>query len=132
MVSSQPIQDVSDGMGHYVYSHCDIDNGQCFYIGHGKNDRVLSPTGRGDDWSKRVYSGNGYTFRILVSGLSKEKAKEVEQSFIDQIGIENLTNRGFKGRIGRKKGCIPWNKGLTKADPRVARNCRNFHGKKKK
>lgn len=107
-----------DHKDYYVYCHNSNIDGKCFYIGVGRKDRVFSQCEhRNKNWKRKVWLEGGFSFRILVSGLPKKKALEIERSFIKQIGLENLTN--IVGEFGNstafKKGLIPWNKGLTGA-----------------
>jgi hypothetical protein len=78
-------------MEHYVYCHQRKDNGKCFYIGKGKGKRYADEQFRNRHWHF-IANKYGFTPVILVSGLSEEKAFELEASFIKQIGVENLTN----------------------------------------
>jgi len=75
----------------YVYAHQRKDNGECFHIGKGTGKRYKSKQHRNRHWHF-VANKYGFTPVILVSGLSEEKAFELETSFIEQIGVENLTN----------------------------------------
>jgi len=98
---------------HYVYSHINPITNKCFYIGIGKNDRVISDgRHRNEYWRKEVYSSGGYLFKILVNGISKKKAIILETNFIKQIGLDNLTNIIGEGgnETTFKNGHIPWNK----------------------
>lgn len=83
---------MNTGNQYYVYSHVSLKDGKCFYIGIGKNKRYIDGTSRNDYWHKEVESGGGYSYIILVNGISKKDAEELEVSFINQIGLSNLTN----------------------------------------
>lgn len=103
---------------YYVYSHINPITNKCFYIGIGKEDRVIDAgSKRNKAWKKEVYEAGGFLFSMLISNISKEKALFYERSFIKQIGLDNLTN--IVGEEGNstafKKGLTPWNKGLTGA-----------------
>lgn len=103
---------------YYVYTHNNISTGKCFYVGIGKNDRVFDGgSKRNKKWKKYVWENNGFQFQIIVNGISKEKALEIERICIVNLGLENLCN--IVGEEGNstafKKGLIPWNKGLTNA-----------------
>ena len=106
---------------YYVYSHNKLSDGKCFYIGIGKNDRVIDGgSKRNKFWKHIVMSENGFSFNILVNGIEKKKALELEQSFISQIGIDNLSNimgdgNGNSGSF--TKGMQTWNKGLKNCQP---------------
>lgn len=80
-------------MEYYVYAHLNPDTNQCFYIGKGKGNRVKDGnTGRSTRWNQYTDHCGGFKWKILVNGLSKRKALEIESSFIKQIGIDNLVN----------------------------------------
>ncbi len=103
---------------YYVYTHNNIITGECFYVGIGKNDRVFDGgSKRNRKWRKYVWDNNGFQFQIIVNGISKEKALEIERSCIVSLGLENLCN--IVGEEGNstafKKGLVPWNKGLKNA-----------------
>lgn len=106
---------------YYVYSHNKLSDGKCFYIGIGKNDRVFDGgSKRNKFWKHIVMNENGYSFKILVNNISKKKALQLEQNFISQIGIYNLTNimgdgNGNSGSF--IKGNETWNKGLKNCQP---------------
>ena len=79
---------------HYVYTHNRPSTGECFYIGKGVGDRCKGGAkGRNEDWHEIVDQEGGFMFKILVSGLTSNKALEIEKDFIDQIGYDNLCNR---------------------------------------
>jgi hypothetical protein len=103
---------------YYVYTHNNIKTGKCFYVGIGKNDRVFDGGGkRNQKWKRYVWDNNGFQFQIIVNGITKEKALEIERNCILKLGLENLCN--IVGEEGNstafKKGLIPWNKGLKNA-----------------
>ncbi len=107
---------------YYVYSHNQLSNGKCFYIGIGKNDRAYSGASkRNKFWKAVVENEQGFSYNILVNNIDKKKALFLEQSFISQIGIENLTNIMGDG-IGNSgsftKGNVAWNVGL--------KNCQRY------
>jgi hypothetical protein len=110
---------------YYVYAHLNPITSEIFYIGIGKNDRVLDGgSKRNKSWKDYVYRNKGFTFKFLHNNLTKEESLILERKYIREIGLENLTN--IVGEEGNstafKKGQIPWNKGLT--------NCQNFATKK--
>ena len=78
--------------GNEVYAHCRGDNGKLFYIGSGRPDRKYNTRGRNEDWQK-VNKSVGFTVKLLVSNITAEEAMVLEFDFINQIGINNLTNR---------------------------------------
>lgn len=75
----------------YVYAHQRKDNGKCFHIGKGTGNRYKDKNFRNNHWHN-IVNKHGFTPVILVSGLSEEKAYELEASFVKQIGVENLAN----------------------------------------
>ena len=87
---------------YYIYSHCDVDTGKCFYIGHGKGDRKLDGRSRSKAWYERA--GDGYRILTLISGIeSKIKAMEIEEYILKTLtsindcgGLVNLA--GVKSR----------------------------------
>jgi hypothetical protein len=86
-----------------------------FYIGIGKNDRVIDAGAkRNKAWKKEVYNAGGFLFEFLHIGIFKSEALELERFYIKKTGLINLTN--IVGEEGNstafKKGLIPWNKGL--------------------
>ena len=103
-------------------------------VGKGSGNRVLT--------NRRKFDWDGW--RIIAEGMTSEEAFELEALVIETYGFENLHNKlpnkeglskghggtyGFKNkdlavRAGKKssEGRVPWSKGLTKDDPRVAKN----------
>lgn len=110
---------------YYVYAHITPIENKVFYIGIGKNDRVIDAgSKRNKAWKKVVYENNGFLFKFLHENLTKEESLVLERKYIKEIGLENLTN--IVGEEGNstafKKGLIPWNKGL--------KNCQEVFTKK--
>lgn len=100
---------------YYVYAHVTPIEKKFFYIGIGKNDRVIDAgSKRNKAWKKVVYKNKGFLFRFLHENLSKEQSLILERKYIKEIGLKNLTN--IVGEEGNstafKKGLTPWNKGL--------------------
>jgi hypothetical protein len=103
----------------YVYAHLKQSDGKCFYIGKGTGQRFSRPEFRNKHW-KNIVNKHGYKSIILVNNISEQKAFELEDSFIEQIGIENLANivhekgwgghtnpsvsKAIKGRVSPMKG----------------------------
>lgn len=83
----------------YVYAHQRKDNGRCFYIGKGVGDRAYSKKSRNRHW-RFIADKYDYNVVILVNNISDEKAYELEKSFIEQIGMENLANYNPGGSGG--------------------------------
>jgi len=84
----------------YVYAHQRKDNGRCFYIGKGKGKRAFNTKGRNQHWNNVVNKADGFNTVILVNNIPEELAFKLEQSFIDQIGLENLCNQREGGDGG--------------------------------
>lgn len=94
--------------GNEVYAHCRGDNGKVFYIGSGRPDRKYNARNRNDDWNK-INESVGFTVKVLVSNITPKKAMELEFDFINQIGLDNLTN---------KTNCNGTVKGISKNNKR--------------
>lgn len=113
---------------YYVYSHNKLSDGKCFYIGVGKNDRVFDGgSKRNKFWKQVVKSEQGFSYNILVNNIDKKKALSIEQSFISQIGIDELANimGSGKGNSGSfTKGRKTWNKGLKNCQPYAVKKVR--------
>lgn len=65
----------------YIYSILD-NNGKCIYIGKGTGRRVI----------QSLKNKKGYDYKILINNITHKKSLELEASFINQIGINNLVN----------------------------------------
>lgn len=93
---------------YYVYLHIKSSNGEPFYVGKGKANRVTSTHGRNKFWHN-IVNKYGYDIIFLDKNLSPEKAIELETYWIERIGrrdlgngtLVNLTNGG-DGTAGRK------------------------------
>lgn len=75
-------------MNYYVYAHRKLD-GTIFYIGMGKNSRAWVRSDRSLHWTNttRKYK---YRVEIILSGLQKWYAWELESSLIDYYGRKDL------------------------------------------
>lgn len=85
---------------YYVYIYSNPINGEVFYVGKGKGDRVFQHLDEDSDSQKANYlkdllsQGLQPKLEILIHGLDDEEtALRVESSIIDLIGIKNLTNK---------------------------------------
>lgn len=112
--------EVIEKIGHYVYRLVDPRNGETFYVGQGKANRVFrhvnavsmdfysqkdfiteadKQTEENKDPAKiqRIIEikkdGLNVIHIIQRWGLSKQTALELETAFIDYFGLERLTNR---------------------------------------
>ena len=102
---------VAERLGHYVYLYVDPRNGQPFYVGKGKGERILAHfDDTRDSRETRTISqlravGIRPRLEILSHGLKDEEtAFRVEAAVIDLLGLGELTNevRGWKSlQMGR-------------------------------
>jgi uncharacterized protein len=102
--------EVANLLKSYVYVYIDPRNGEPFYIGRGKGNRVFTHLSQRlvTDKVARIRdirnSGNTPQIDILRYGLSDSEAQLVEAAAIDLIGKGRLTNRvaGYhKSSFGR-------------------------------
>lgn len=101
--------DVAQTLKSYVYVYIDPRNGEPFYIGKGKRDRLFSHLNDLSETQKvaRIAeirdSGKEPQIDILRYGLSDSEAALAEAAAIDLIGKANLTNRvsGIHDSFGR-------------------------------
>jgi len=91
-------KDVAETLKSYVYVYIDPRNGEPFYIGKGKGERLFSHLDDHSDTCKvaRIaeirHSGKEPQIDILRYGLSDNEAALVEAAAIDLIGKGRLTN----------------------------------------
>ncbi len=95
-------QSVIEQLKFYVYFLRDPRNGQVFYVGKGKENRIFNhvecdlKTERISDKIKIIkdIASAGYKVEhfILRHGLDESSAFEIEAALIDFIGISNLSN----------------------------------------
>jgi hypothetical protein len=84
-------------MNYYVYSHIKKVGGACFYIGKGKGVRAFSKSSRNQHWH-RVVAKYDYEVVILAENLTEDEALLLEEQYIQQIGLANLTNQSTGGK----------------------------------
>lgn len=79
---------------YYVYMHYNRQ-GQCFYIGMGKDKRAYSTASRNDDWWGEALQDDKVIFEIelVATGLTRSQARLYEKSCLKEYGLETLTNR---------------------------------------
>lgn len=103
--------EVASALKYYVYVYTDPRNGEPFYIGKGKGNRVLSHLADTYETEKVALineirdEGLEPQIDILRHGLTENEAKLVEAAAIDLIGKANLTNV-MAGNHGRSFGRI--------------------------
>ena len=91
--------EVANALNSYVYVYIDPRNGEIFYIGKGKGDRLfahLKDTSETEKTAKIAdirESGKEPQIDLLRYGLSDSEAELVEASAIDLIGKTKLTNK---------------------------------------
>jgi hypothetical protein len=110
LIQSMPA-DVARRLGHYVYAYVNPLNGQIFYVGKGKGQRILSHLADRAETRKLATikqiraAGKQPQLDILAHGLrSADTALQMEAAVIDALGLPFLTNqvRGWRSsRYGR-------------------------------
>jgi uncharacterized protein len=91
--------EVASVLRSYVYVYIDPRNGEIFYIGKGKGDRLFAHLGDTSETDKTSKisdirkSGKEPQIDLLRYGLSDSEAELVEASAIDLIGKYQLTNK---------------------------------------
>ena len=91
--------EVADTLKSYVYVYVDPRNGEPFYIGKGRRDRLFSHLNDQSETQKvaRIAeirnNGKEPQIDILRYGLSDSEAALAEAAAIDLVGKANLTNR---------------------------------------
>jgi hypothetical protein len=109
-------QAVCEKLGYYVYVLKDPRNGEIFYVGKGKDNRIFQHIYEADlttnvsDKLERIRDiGNDKVEHyILRHGLTKELSLEIESACIDLIGLDNLSNI--------VKGHNSWERGLKNSN----------------
>jgi hypothetical protein len=104
--------EVARSLGYYVYLYVDPRTGKPFYVGKGKDDRVLAHlSSEGESRKAAVLAelseaGLESRLEILSHGLTDEEtALRVEAAVIDLLGLDDLTNLvgGWRSvQFGRK------------------------------
>jgi uncharacterized protein len=92
---------------YYVYVYLDPTSKEIFYVGHGKGNRAFDHLADTSESEKcaRVRAireaGRQPVIEILVHGLDRATALQVEAAAIDLIGAEQLTNvvRGWRSGV---------------------------------
>jgi len=111
---------------YYVYVYLRVD-GTPYYIGKGQGKRAWTK-GKGEVYPPVDKS----LVKIIAHKLWENEAFALEEKLILQYGrkdlgtgiLRNQSNGGEGAKKPYKK--VAWNKGLTKADPRVAKNAENI------
>lgn len=92
-------QDIANTLKCYVYVYTDPRNGESFYIGKGKGNRVFAHLDDPADTDKTATiraireSGAEPQIDILRYGLTEAEVCLVEASAIDLVGLPSLTNK---------------------------------------
>jgi hypothetical protein len=112
------LRGMAERLGHYVYVLSDPRDGQIFYVGKGKGDRVYQHAAQAHavagetrtelklDRIRSIHrDGVDVTIEILRHGLTDDEAFEVEAAAIDLLRLAGtqLTNRA-RGRSSRSQG----------------------------
>jgi hypothetical protein len=89
----------------YTYVHIRQDNGQVFYVGKGKGNRVVSLNKRNLHW-QNIAKKHGVLSKIMFRGLSEKSSFETERFLVaicKSIGLR-LANKtdGGEGPSGMK------------------------------
>lgn len=89
---------------YYVYTHIRLDTGKVFYVGKGKGRRAFWQNQRNKHW-KAIVAKAGFEVHFIASGLTEEKAFQLEKETISYFGRVNLANYtdGGDGASGAKK-----------------------------
>lgn len=96
----------------YLYAHIRLDTNEIFYIGIGSDAKYVrskTNSSRNSDWH-RIVDKYGFKPVVLIDGVSKEVACDLEREFISYYGrldlgngsLVNLTNGG-NGICGIKR-----------------------------
>ena len=91
-----PIRGYSDEPIFYVYFHKKPD-GSVFYVGKGKNDRAWYKRNRNRHWWNVVNKYGKFDVEIVKEGLTEREAFDLEAKYVNEIGIDNLTNMTMGG-----------------------------------
>ena len=93
---------IAEKLGYYVYLLEDPRNGEIFYVGKGRGNRVFFHVGDAPDGARRSdkldrireihRSGLEVEHTILRHGLTESMAFEIEAAMIDFLGIHSLAN----------------------------------------
>jgi len=121
--------EISDVLKSYVYLYIDPRNGEVFYIGKGKGNRLFAHLDDRSDSEKAARiadirsGGHEPQIDFLRFGLSDTEASLVEATAIDLIGKGNLTNR-VSGLHSRSYGRITSQEllAILKAKPVMVRH----------
>jgi hypothetical protein len=95
-------QSVIENLESYVYFLRDPRNGETFYVGKGKGNRIFQhvecalgdpkESDKLDRIREIVSSGKQVEHLILRHGITEEMAFEVEVALIDYLGLDKLSN----------------------------------------
>jgi len=95
-------QAVIENLGFYVYFLKDTRNGEFFYVGKGRGNRIFQhlmgsfQAELANEKSDRIReiraAGEEVEHYILRHGLTEEQAFEIEAALIDFVGLDSLSN----------------------------------------
>lgn len=100
---------VREKLKYYVYLYIDPRDGQPFYVGKGKGNRLLAHLNATSETEKVKHIdelrklGLQPIIEILKYGLEEREALLIESSAIELIGVDRLTNR-VKGYHAAENG----------------------------
>ena len=118
--------DKEDRNNFYVYLHKKKEDDKVFYVGKGIGIRYKKTSGRSSYWNNITLNNEWYSV-IIKDNLTEEDSLELESFIIENIGLENLSNKNYfksnedgyvysldtKQKMSlAKKGHTPWNKGI--------------------
>lgn len=74
---------------YYIYIHINLQTGEPFYIGKGKDNRYKSKSGRSKFW-KNIVNKYDYDIMFLEENLTEDESFEREVYWIKRIGRKDL------------------------------------------
>jgi hypothetical protein len=111
-----------EGLKYYVYALIDPRDGSTFYVGKGKGNRIdaheleasKGKPGEKCDRIRNIISDGCCVEKTILRRFALEQdAYDYERDFIDQIGLENLTNiipggGSVRGKSLRARSSSEW------------------------
>ena len=107
--------EVAAKLGYYVYVYVDPRNGEIFYVGKGRRDRVYAHMKETRNSAKRrriraicAKKGRKPRIDILAHGITDQQAVlRVEAAVIDALGLEEQLTNEIRGQGAAKWGRTP-------------------------